>query len=74
MAAGGCGSLAARKGINAEALAYMRQRALAGPVIASLMEHAERPFADEAAWLRHQKRLGITDLTVTPDPIERQPS
>jgi hypothetical protein len=55
--------------INAEALAYMRQRALAGPVIASLAEHPERHFADEAAWLRHLKRLGITDLTVTPDPV-----
>ena len=38
--------------VNAEALAYMRQRALAGPVIARLAEHPERHFADEAAWLR----------------------
>jgi hypothetical protein len=56
--------------INAEALAYMRQRALAGPVIASLAEHPERHFPDEAAWLRHLKRLGITGLTVTPDPVK----
>ena len=55
--------------INAEALAYMRQRALAGPVIASLAEHPERHFADEAAWLRHLERLGIAALTVTPDPV-----
>jgi Transposase IS66 family len=55
--------------INAEALAYMRQRALAGPVIASLAEHPERHFPDEAAWLRHLDRLGITGLTVTPDPV-----
>jgi hypothetical protein len=55
--------------INAEALAYMRQRDLAGPVIASLAEHPERHFADEAAWLCHLERLGITALTVTPDPI-----
>jgi hypothetical protein len=55
--------------INAEALAYMRQRALAGPVIASLAEHPERHFADEAAWLRHLDQLGITGLTVTPDPV-----
>lgn len=55
--------------INAEALAYMRQRALAGTVIASLAEHPERHFADEAAWLRHLDRLGITDLTVSPDPV-----
>jgi hypothetical protein len=55
--------------INAEALASMRQRALAGPVIASLAEHPDRYFADEAAWLRHLERLGITALTVTPDPV-----
>ena len=55
--------------INAEALAYMRQRALAGPVIASLAEHPERHFRDEAAWLRHLDQLGITALTVTPDPV-----
>src|SRR3954454_13123162 len=55
--------------VNAEALAYMRQRALAGTVIASLAEHPERHFADQAAWLRHLDRLGITDLTVTPDPV-----
>jgi hypothetical protein len=47
----------------------MRQRALAGLVIASLTEDAERHFADEAAWLRHLKRLGITGLTITPDPV-----
>src|SRR4051794_2745774 len=55
--------------VDAEALAYMRQRALAGPVIARLAEHAERHFADEAAWLRHLERLGIAGLTVTPDPV-----
>jgi hypothetical protein len=56
--------------INAEALAYMRQRDLAGPVIAGLAEHPKRHFADEAAWLRHLERLGITALTVTPDPVK----
>jgi Transposase IS66 family len=55
--------------LNAEAFAYMRQRSLAGPVIASLAEHPERHFADEAAWLRHLEGLGITALTVTPDPV-----
>src|SRR3954447_20364922 len=55
--------------INAEALAYMRQRALAGPVIARLAEHPEHHFADEAAWSAHLERLGITGLTVTPDPV-----
>jgi hypothetical protein len=56
--------------INAEALAYMHQRSLAGPVIASLAEHHEQHFAHEAAWLRHLDRLGITALTVTPDPVK----
>jgi hypothetical protein len=55
--------------INGEALAYMRQRALAGPVIASLTEHPERHFLNEAAWLRHLDQLGITVLAVTPDPV-----
>jgi Transposase IS66 family len=55
--------------VNAEALAYMRQRALAGPVIARLAAHSQRYFADEAAWTKHLRRLGITQLTVTPDPV-----
>jgi hypothetical protein len=55
--------------INAEALAYMRRRALAGSVIARLAQHPEHHFADEAAWSAHLERLGITALTVTPDPV-----
>ena len=55
--------------INAEALTYMRQRALAGPVIVRLAAHPERHFVDEAAWLHHLDRLGIVALTVTPDPV-----
>src|SRR4029453_13329371 len=35
--------------INAEALAYMRERALAGPVIQQLATHPERSFPDQAA-------------------------
>jgi hypothetical protein len=53
--------------INAEALAYMRQRALAGPVIKALASHPDRHFADEAGWRDHLRRLGITDLD--PDPV-----
>jgi hypothetical protein len=55
--------------VNAEALAYMRQRSLAGPVIASLAEHPEQRFDDAAAWMRHLERLGIAALRVTPDPV-----
>jgi Transposase IS66 family len=55
--------------INAEALAYMRGRALAAPILARLAEHAERAFADRAAWNAHLDRLGIAALTVKPDPV-----
>ena len=55
--------------INAEALAYMRRRALAGPAIAKLAEDPARHFRDEEAWLRHLERLGLTELAVTPDPV-----
>ena len=55
--------------VNAEALDYMRARALAGPLIARLAEHADRAFADRAAWNAHLDRLGISALSVTPDPV-----
>jgi hypothetical protein len=55
--------------INSEALAYMRERGLAGPVRAQLMADPEHHFADEAAWRQHLDRLGISALTVTPDPV-----
>jgi hypothetical protein len=55
--------------VNAEALACMRQRNLAGPVIAPLATHPERHFADQADGRRHLERLGITALAVTPDPV-----
>jgi hypothetical protein len=55
--------------VSAEALTYMRQRALAGPAIAKLAAHAERHFDDEDAWMRHLEQLGITALRVTPDPV-----
>src|SRR5208282_3643274 len=55
--------------INDEALAYMRARALAGPVIARLSEHDKRVFADRAAWNAHLERLGVAALKVHPDPV-----
>ena len=55
--------------VNAEALAYMRQRALSGPVIARLAEHPDRVFSDQAAWTAHLDRLGILALKVNPDPV-----
>ena len=54
--------------INAEALACMRRRSLAGPVIQRLAEHPDPHFADQAAWQGHLDRLGIAALRVTPNP------
>src|SRR3954451_25391816 len=55
--------------INAEALTYMRDRALSGPVIEHLATQPERYFPDQAAWQAHLEKLGIAALTVTPDPV-----
>jgi hypothetical protein len=55
--------------INAEALAYMKSRALAGPIIRQLAAHETKHFADTAAWQAHLDGLGITALKVTPDPV-----
>ena len=55
--------------INAAALAYMRQRALAGSIITTLELGSEHIFPDEAAWMDHLQRLGIPDLKVSPDPV-----
>jgi len=52
--------------INAEALAYMRQRVLASPVIARMAEHPDRCFPDRAAWTAHLERLGIAALKSLP--------
>ena len=54
--------------INDAALEYMRSRALAGPVIALLARQTERVFADQGAWQAHLDRLGVSALTVTPNP------
>ena len=56
--------------INAEALAYMRERSLSGPVIRLLAEAYDKCFADQAAWQAHLEKLGISALTVTPDPVQ----
>lgn len=56
--------------VNDAALAYMREHALAGTTIARLAEHSDKQFADPAAWRAHLERLGITALTVTPDPVQ----
>ena len=55
--------------INDAALDYMRDHALAGPLIQQLATHEVRRFADEAAWISHLGQLGMTGLAVTPDPV-----
>jgi hypothetical protein len=56
--------------VNDAALSYMRERALAGSVIARLAEHSDKQFADQTAWQAHLDRLGITALAVTPNPVQ----
>jgi hypothetical protein len=55
--------------VNDEALAYMRERALAAQVIARLAEHPERCFTDHVAWTAHLEKLGIAAVKVNPDPV-----
>ena len=55
--------------VNEEALAYMRDRALAGPVVTRLGEHPDRVFADRTAWNVHLDQLGVSALKVSPDPV-----
>ncbi len=55
--------------VNDAALAYMRARSLAGPIISRLATAGAGPFADHGAWQAHLQHLGITDLVVTPDPV-----
>src|ERR671933_410294 len=55
--------------INAEALAYMRQRGLAAWLIARLAAAPCRHFADAAAWQRHLEALEIPSRPDTLDPV-----
>jgi hypothetical protein len=60
--------------INAEALAYMGGRGLAGPVIARLAASSNTHFVDPKAWRTHLDQLGITSrvepgLAVIQDPV-----
>jgi hypothetical protein len=47
----------------------MRERALASHVIARLIDHPDRHFADQKVWNTHLERLGISALKVNPDPV-----
>src|SRR5918998_626223 len=54
--------------VDEAALAYMRSRALAGPVIERLAAHPAKAFAGEDAWKAHLAALGIDRLPGAPDP------
>src|SRR4051794_5462250 len=56
--------------VGEAALAYMRERGLAWPVIERLADHPTRVFADAAAWKAHLAALGIDRLAVTPDAVQ----
>jgi hypothetical protein len=59
--------------VNAEALAYMAARGLAGPVVARLAEAADKHFADDEQWLAHLARLGVA-APLNPDgPVVLNP-
>jgi len=55
--------------LNDQAVAYMRGRNLAEYVIAKLTSHPAQRFADATAWQEHLDSVGITGLTVHPDPV-----
>ncbi len=57
--------------VNDAALDYMREHALAGPVVQQLAAHKQRRFADQTAWTRHLEQLGVADLQVGPEPANR---
>ena len=56
--------------LNDAAYTYMREHGLSGASIARLAACPETRFADQAAWMAHLERLGLTTLEVTPDPVQ----
>src|SRR5476649_1622482 len=55
--------------LNDAAYDYMRKHALSAPLIARLTAETQTCFADQATWLAHLHRLGLTTLEVTPNPV-----
>jgi hypothetical protein len=56
--------------LNDAAYVYMRKHGLSGASIARLAACPQTRFADQATWMAHLERLGLTALKVTPDPIQ----
>ena len=55
--------------LNDAAYAYMREHGLPASSITLLAGSPQTRFADQAAWMAHLDRLGLTALTVTPNPV-----
>ena len=56
--------------LNDAAYAYMRKHGLSAASIACLAACPETRFADQAAWMTHLERLGLTTLKVAPNPVQ----
>lgn len=56
--------------LNDAAYVYMRKHGLSEASIARLAACPETRFADQATWMAHLERLGLTALKVTPNPIQ----
>lgn len=54
--------------VNAEALAYMRERRLPEHAIRRLADHPDKHFANERAWKNHLQCLGFHQLKHSLDP------
>ena len=60
---------AARYVINEAALVYMRDNHLPQAALDKLASCATRLFPSDQDWVRRLSELGLTELTITPDPV-----
>ena len=60
---------AARYVINEAALVYMRDNNLPQAALDKLASCAMRVFPSDQDWMRRLSELGLTELTITPDPV-----
>ncbi len=56
--------------LNEAAYSYMRKQSLSAPLIATLAADPQTRFADQAAWVAHLTRLGLTGLDIAPNPVQ----
>jgi Transposase IS66 family len=60
---------AARYVINEAALVYMRDNHLPQAALDKLASCATRVFPSDQDWMQRLSELGLTELTITPDPV-----